>query len=148
MSSYIDTLQQNGVTERKNIHLLDVARSLMFSTNVPKHFWGEVVLTAAYLINRKTYPTTWSTTWLFSTMSPRFFGCSAFVHIHSQNRSKLDPRSIKCVFLEYSANQKDYKCYSPVTRRFYTSIDNFFEQKSYFTKTAIQGENVPTKYRF
>ncbi|RVW26375.1 Retrovirus-related Pol polyprotein from transposon TNT 1-94 [Vitis vinifera] len=47
-----DTPQQNGIAERKNRHLLEVARSLMFSMNVPKLFWGQAVLTAAYLINR------------------------------------------------------------------------------------------------
>ncbi|RVX01148.1 Retrovirus-related Pol polyprotein from transposon TNT 1-94 [Vitis vinifera] len=52
LSSCVDTPQQNGIAERKNRHLLEVARSLMFSMNVPKLFWGQVVLTAAYLINR------------------------------------------------------------------------------------------------
>ena len=51
-SSCVNTPQQNGIAERKNRHILDVARSLMFSTNVPKCFWGKAVLTAAYLINR------------------------------------------------------------------------------------------------
>ena len=40
-SSCVDSPQQNGVFERKNRHLLEIARSLMFSTNVPKYFWGE-----------------------------------------------------------------------------------------------------------
>ena len=51
-SSCVNTPQQNGIAERKNRHLLDVARSLMFSTHVPKFFWGEAILIAAYLINR------------------------------------------------------------------------------------------------
>ena len=51
-SSCVDTPQQNGIAERKNRHLLEVARSLMFTNNVPKQFWGEAVLTATYLINR------------------------------------------------------------------------------------------------
>ena len=38
VSSCIDTRQQNGVAKRKNRRLLEVARSLMFSTNVPKYF--------------------------------------------------------------------------------------------------------------
>ena len=46
------TPQQNGVAERKNRHLMEVARSVMFQTNVPKRFWSDAVMTACYLINR------------------------------------------------------------------------------------------------
>ena len=46
------TPQQNGVAERKNRHLMEVTRSMLFHTNVPKKFWGDAVLTACYLINR------------------------------------------------------------------------------------------------
>ena len=48
----VDTPQQNGITKRKNKHLLEVSRGLMFQTNVPKYLWGEAILTASYLINR------------------------------------------------------------------------------------------------
>ena len=48
ISSCVYTPQQNGVAERKNRHLLEVARSLMLSTHVPKQFWGEVILTTTY----------------------------------------------------------------------------------------------------
>ena len=37
-SSCPDTLQQNGVAEIKNRHLLEVTRSIMFTTHVPKQF--------------------------------------------------------------------------------------------------------------
>ena len=51
-TSCTNTPQQNGFAERKNRHLLEIARSMMFSTQVPKSYWEEAVLTAAYLINR------------------------------------------------------------------------------------------------
>jgi transposase InsO family protein len=51
-TSCAHTPQQNGVAERKNRHLLDVARCLLSQMHVPKQFWTEVVLTACYLINR------------------------------------------------------------------------------------------------
>ncbi|RVW82418.1 Retrovirus-related Pol polyprotein from transposon TNT 1-94 [Vitis vinifera] len=160
-SSCVDTPQQNGIAERKNRHLLEVARSLMFSMNVPKLFWGQVVLTAAYLINRmssrvlkfqtpcQTLLKSFPTTRLISTVPLKIFGCSVFVHINQQHRSKLDPRSLKCIFLGYSSNQKGYKCYSPVTRKFHNSMDvTFFETQPYYPKNNIQGENSTQEYQF
>ena len=139
-SSCIDTPKQNGLAERKNRHLLEVARALMFSTNVPKHFWGDAVLTACYLINRLpskilnyqtplSYFSSLSPTYhVFSQLDSRVFGCVVFVHVPSQGRSKLDPRSLKCVFLGYSATQKGYRCYCPQKRKYYISTDvTFFE---------------------
>ncbi|WJZ83952.1 hypothetical protein VitviT2T_003590 [Vitis vinifera] len=161
LSSCVDTPQQNGIAEKKNRHLLEVARSLMFSMNVPKLFWGQAVLTAAYLINRmssrvlkfqtpcQTLLKSFPTTRLISTVPPKIFGCSVFVHINQQHRSKLDPRSLKCIFLGYSSNQKGYKCYSPVIRKFYNSMDvTFFETQPYYPKNDIQGENSTQEYQF
>ena len=51
-SSCVATPQQNGVAERKNRHLLEVTRALLFSNNVPKIFWGDALLTTVFLINR------------------------------------------------------------------------------------------------
>ena len=39
-SSCVNTPQQNGISERKNCHLLEMAQTLMFTTNVPKYFGG------------------------------------------------------------------------------------------------------------
>lgn len=46
--SCVNTPEQNGVAERKNRHFLKVARSLMFTMNVPKFLWGEAIKTTTY----------------------------------------------------------------------------------------------------
>lgn len=72
-----------------------------------------------------------------------------FVHIHSHQQSKLDPKALKCIFLGYSATQKGYKCYSPTTHRFYVSMDvTFFEHQPFFPKPIFRGRTQGRKIRF
>ncbi|XP_052730972.1 retrovirus-related Pol polyprotein from transposon TNT 1-94 isoform X1 [Vigna angularis] len=147
-SSCVYTPQQNGVAERKNGHLLNITRALLFQGNVPKKYWGEAVLTASYLINRlpshgvsnkspievlnNFFPHFKKSNGLI----PRIFGCTAFAHVPVQARDKLDPRAVKCIFLGYSATQKGYKCYDPIIKRWYISADvTFLETKPFFNKT-------------
>ncbi|KAL0413795.1 UNVERIFIED_CONTAM: Retrovirus-related Pol polyprotein from transposon TNT 1-94 [Sesamum radiatum] len=46
------TPQQNGVAERMNRTLLNKVRYLLISSDLSKSFWGDALMTAAYLINR------------------------------------------------------------------------------------------------
>ena len=53
---------------------------------------------------------------------------------HDPHKNKLSDRAIKCVFLGYSSSQKGYKCFDPVTKRKYVSMDvKFFEDVPYFS---------------
>ena len=152
-SSSVNTPQQNGIAERKNGHLLATTRALLFQQHVPKTYWGEAILTATHIINRlpsktlefktpiellaKFYPDINTS----NNLTPKVFGCTSFVHVHSNNRGKLDPRAIKCVFLGYSSTQKGYKCYHPPTKRFFVTADVTFEEGTpYFTQPYLQGE--------
>ena len=47
---YVDTPFQNVVAERKNRHLLETIRILLFQMNVPKHFWVNIVSIAFFLL--------------------------------------------------------------------------------------------------
>ena len=46
------TPQQNGVVERKNKTLQEMARNMINETNVAKIFWAEAINTACYIQNR------------------------------------------------------------------------------------------------
>ena len=46
------TPQQNGVVERRNQTVVEIARCLLKAMAVPATFWGEAVKTAVYLLNR------------------------------------------------------------------------------------------------
>ncbi|KAM2944179.1 hypothetical protein COP2_027257 [Malus domestica] len=152
-TSCVGTPQQNGVAERKNRDLLEKTRALMLQMNVPKRFWSQGVMTAAYLINR--LPSR-----VLGFKSPmeiiknrkvdlshlKVFGCICFVHVQLLHRDKLDPRATKCIFLGYSSTQKGYKCYNPQLKRLIVSKDvQFHETNSYYSKSldgTSQGEII------
>ena len=128
---------------------------MMFYINIPNYLWGDTILIASYLINRmptkvlkyttpleclkKVYPKSR----INSKLPLKIFGCTAYVHIPKMLRSKLDPRAEKCVFVGYTPNKKGYKCFNPLTKCFYTTMDvSFMENVPYFTKNSVQGEEL------
>ena len=59
-------------------------------------------------------------------IKPRIFGCTYFVRDVRSHVSKLDLKSLKCIFLGYSRVQKSYRCYCPSLRRYLVSVDVTF----------------------
>lgn len=114
----------NGVVERKNWHLLEVAQSIMFIMNVPKVHWGDAILSVAYVIDHlllKTLDLKVPIDLLQGKFSLRkslvVFFCSC---IFRKTKSKLDARAQRCVFVGYSATQKAYKCHYPLVQDQYS----------------------------
>ncbi|KAM0986177.1 hypothetical protein ACFX2C_013376 [Malus domestica] len=110
------TPQQKCVSERKNRQIMEVAHSLMLDKCVPNHLWGHAVLAAVYLINRVPsrfldFQTPFDVLQQhvslvsISKLPPKVFGCIAYVHVYSHQRSKLGACALRCVFIGYANNQ-------------------------------------------
>jgi hypothetical protein len=68
-------------------------------------------------------------------LPPKVFGCVCFVRDHRPSVGKLDPQAVKCIFVGYSSTQKGYKCWDPVGRKLFISMDvTFWEFEPYYTK--------------
>uniref|UniRef100_A0A2N9HA88 CCHC-type domain-containing protein n=1 Tax=Fagus sylvatica TaxID=28930 RepID=A0A2N9HA88_FAGSY len=107
------TPQQNGVAERLNRTITEIARCLRLNAELPKIFWAEAVDMACYIINR----------------SPRV-ALDGKVAEEVKNRSKLDPKSKKCIFLGFKKGVKGYKLWDPVAQKVVISRDVVFDEKS------------------
>ena len=42
----------NGVSERRNMALKDMVRSMINQSTLPESFWGETLKTTTYILNR------------------------------------------------------------------------------------------------
>ena len=96
------TPQLNGVAERKNRTILDMARSLLKAKKLPKQYWAEAVSCAVYLLNRcptrSLQAVTPEEAWSGhkpSVTHLRVFGCVAYAKIPDARRTKLDDKSEK-----------------------------------------------------
>ncbi|GAU22886.1 hypothetical protein TSUD_376970 [Trifolium subterraneum] len=94
------TPQHNGIAERKNRSIMNMARSMLKGKGMPNRFWAEAAATSVYIINRcptkKLLDKTPYEAWTGAKPSVghfKVFGSLCFRHVPEQLRRKLDDRS-------------------------------------------------------
>ncbi|KAM1189908.1 hypothetical protein ACFX2J_025523 [Malus domestica] len=113
------TPQQNGIAERRNRTLMDMMQSMMSYADLPLHFLGEVLATAAYILNKvhtKAKPLTPYELWHGrkpDLSNLKVWGCKAHVLIPKPLRNKLQAKTLECKFIEYPDNSIRYRFYHP-----------------------------------
>ena len=91
-----------------------MVRSMMTPANLLISFWGDALLTAAYILNQvpsKSVSSTPYELWIgekpdLGSLHP--WGCAAYVQNNSHQYGKLGPREKKCIFIRYFELSKGF----------------------------------------
>lgn len=108
--------QQNGLTERMNRTVMEMACSMIVYKQIEKLWWAEAVSSAVFTTNRilnSAHPTK-SPYEVCYEVAPaliqlRVFGSMGYTHLDNSKRKKLDPKSFKCMLLGCAEGCKAYR---------------------------------------
>ncbi|GKC10783.1 retrovirus-related pol polyprotein from transposon TNT 1-94 [Tanacetum coccineum] len=96
--SVAKTPQQNGVAKRRNMKLIEAARTMLADSKLPTTFWTEAVNTACYVQNRVP------------------FGCLVTILNTIDHLGKFDGKADEGFFVGYSLNSKAFRVFNSRTR--------------------------------
>ncbi|XP_022866044.1 uncharacterized protein LOC111385848 [Olea europaea var. sylvestris] len=124
------TPQQNGVVERKNKVLQEMARAMLHDKDLAMQFWGEAINTACHIMNRvylrpKSDKTPYE---IWKGKKPtikyfRVFGSKCYILRDRENLGKFDSKSDDGIFLGYSKNSRGYRVYNLHTQSALESVN-------------------------
>nr|GEW25942.1 retrotransposon protein, putative, Ty1-copia subclass [Tanacetum cinerariifolium] len=137
------TSKHNGVSKRRNKTLLDMVRSMMSQTTLPKSFWDYALKTAARILNmvptKKVEKTPYE---VWHGQAPKLsylkvWGCEALVKRDTLTKhDKLEPRSIKCIFIGYPKETIGYSFCYPLENKVLVAQNAEFLENSIITQEA------------
>lgn len=145
--------QQNGVAERKNRSLCEMALCMILDADLHKRFWGEAVNTACYLQNRLPTRATGKTPYeLWNKSIPdlkhiRTFGSVAYALIDKDLRMKFDQKAVKLILVGYEEGSKAYRLLNKQTNRITISRDVKFVENDHLCKEKVD-ENVKKDQKY
>ena len=136
-----------------NKTIMECTRRMRLHVGLPLHMWVEAINTVVYLINRGPYtPLSCGIpeeAWTSKKVSYSFlktFDCEAFSHIDSENRTKLEAKSKKCVFVGYGINEFGYRLWDFENHKIVRSRDVIFKEKMLYKDLLQQHEKKEDDY--
>ena len=151
------TPQQNGVVERKNRPLIDMARTMLGEFKTPERFWSEAVNTACHAINRVYLHRLLKKTSyeLLTGNKPnvsyfRVFGSKCYILVKKGRNSKFAPKAVEGFLLGYDSNTKAYRVFNKSSGLVEVSSDVVFDETNGSPREQVvdcddvDEEDVPT----
>jgi hypothetical protein len=135
---------------------MEKERCMLSGAGIGQEFWVEAVGTTCYLVNRspslalgdKTPQEVW-TSKEPSLTHLKVFGCDVYVHVPKENRSKMDKKAEKCIFIGYKDGLKGYNLWNPETKKVLYSQDVVFrEMKDVVKQGVLPSKEEPEKIEF
>lgn len=114
------TPAQNGIAERLNRTILQIARALKLTSGLPDQLWLEIIYHASTIKNFSITRTTNKTPYeLYTNAKPKtrnllIFGSLVYIH-HGKgdSRAKLDPTGVIGIYIGNGVNTKGYRIWLP-----------------------------------
>ncbi|GJR86296.1 integrase, catalytic region, zinc finger, CCHC-type containing protein [Tanacetum coccineum] len=132
--------QQNGVVERSNRTLIEVARTMLIYTKALLFLWAEAVATACYTQNRSIIRLRHGKTpyELLHDKPPdlsffHVFGALCYPTNDNENLGKLQPKADIGIFIGYAPTMKAFRIYNRRTKRIIETIHVDFDELTSIT---------------
>jgi hypothetical protein len=149
------TPQQNGVVERKNSTLIDMARMMLGEFKTPERFWSEAVKTACHAIRVYLHCLLKKTSYeLLTGNKPnvsyfRVFGSKYYILVKKGRNSKFAPKAVEGFLLGYDSNTKAYRVLNKSSGLVEVSSDVVFDETNGSPREQVDiddvdEEDVPT----
>ena len=135
--SALITPQQNGIVERKNRVIQEMARAMLHNKDVARNLWGEATNTTCHTINRVYFRLgTKKTPYeLWKGRKPnvkyfRIFGSTCFILKDRENVGKFDSQSNEGIFLGYCSTSKAYRVYNKRIMKLMETVNVVIDESS------------------
>jgi transposase InsO family protein len=143
------TPQQNGVVERKNRTLIDMARTMLGEFKTPERFWSEAVNMACHAINRLyLHRLLKKTSYELLTSNKlnvsyfHVFGSKCYILLKKGRHSKFDPKAVEGFLLGYDSNTKAYRVFNKSSGLVKVSSDVVFDETNGSPREQIDLDDI------